>query len=442
MNPMHSIPMYSHVLALVCAIITAVLALVLPTDKAVSRLNSDLASHEAQTVFLPLPPLPETELSRDESPEASSTSESWRMTIVRAGDSLTQIFTRLGLRTEDLYTLLSSGNEAETFSHVHPGQVFRVRTDAEGSLLEIIHETDEIGGKHATREGAFYRISEYFHEIEKRSAFGSGTIRKSLYQSAQEAGLSDRIIMQLAEIFGWDIDFALDIRPGDSFTVLYEEDYLAGKNIGNGNILAAEFTNQGQTYRAVRYTHPDGSTHYYTPEGRGMRQAFLRSPVDFRRISSHFQPNRWHPVLGKKRPHRGVDYAAAAGTPIQAAGDGEVIFIGKKGGYGNTIILQHGKRYTTLYAHMSRFKKGLRRGVRVSQGEIIGYVGQSGLATGPHLHYEFRVDGVHQNPVTVELPGSLPIDSRYLADFQRRTEPLIAQIDLYKRTLLALNEAR
>jgi murein DD-endopeptidase MepM/ murein hydrolase activator NlpD len=305
--------------------------------------------------------------------------------------------------------------------------------------LELVHQTDQIQGLRIIREGDIFKTSKFTQEIEKRTAFSTGIIRNSLYQSAAGAGMSDRLIIEFAEIFGWDIDFAHDIHPGDSFSVIFEEDYVAGEKLGDGDILAAEFTHRNKTYRAIRYTNPVGDTHYYTPEGRAMRQAFLRSPVDFRRISSHFRPQRWHPVLGIKRPHKGVDYAAPTGTPIKASGDGIVTFIGKKGGYGNTIILQHDQRYTTLYAHMSGFTKGLRKGGRVEQGDIIGYVGMTGLATGPHLHYEFRVDGVHMNPVTVELPGAPPLDKSYLADFRKKTTHLTAQLDIYSRTRLAMN---
>ena len=307
-----------------------------------------------------------------------------------------------------------------------------------GALLELIHETDNTQSIRAIRKGDGFTLSQYTREIEKRTAFSAGVIKNSFYQSALDADLSDAVIMALVDIFGWDIDFALDIQPEDSFTVLYQEHHIGGKKQGDGPILAAEFTNRGKTYRAVRYQHPNGKVHYLTPEGRSLKQSFLRSPVDFRRISSHFQSSRWHPVLGRKRPHRGTDYAAAIGTPIKAAGDGVVRFIGRKGGYGNTVILKHGNRHTTLYGHMSRFKKGLHRGQQIEQGQIIGYVGQTGLATGPHLHYEFRIKGKHVDPVTVALPKA-SLEPRYMADFRRQTDRLIAQLESYNRIRLAFN---
>jgi murein DD-endopeptidase MepM/ murein hydrolase activator NlpD len=245
--------------------------------------------------------------------------------------------------------------------------------------------------------------------------------------------------MELAGIFGWDIDFALDIRKGDQFTVLYEELYLDGERIGNGDILAAEFINQGRRYQAVRYTDAGGKTDFYSLDGKSMRKAFLRTPVEFSRISSGFSLGRKHPILNKIRAHKGVDYAAATGTPIKATSNGKIVHRGKKGGYGNTIIIQHGTKYSTLYAHMSKFRGGLKTGSHVKQGQVIGYIGSSGLATGPHLHYEFRVDGVHRDPLKVKLPGSEPLDSKYLADFSRKAESLLAQLDLVRNVQVAAN---
>ena len=205
--------------------------------------------------------------------------------------------------------------------------------------------------------------------------------------------------MELAGIFGWDIYFALNIRRGDHFTVVYDQLYLDGKKIGNGDILAAEFVNQGQVYRAVRYEKPNGTADYYTPDGNSMRKEFLRTPVAFTRISSRFSLGRYHPILNRIRAHKGVDYAAPTGTPIKATGDGRVAFRGRKGGYGNVVILDHGRGYSTLYGHMSRFARGERVGTRVHQGQVIGYVGSTGMATGPHLHFEVRADGVTTDPV-------------------------------------------
>ena len=359
-------------------------------------------------------------------------SKNWRTVTVQQGDSLALIFSRLGLSSKDLYNLISSSAKGEALAAVRPGEVFKIRTDAEDNLLELFHETEEFVITRFSRVGDTFQTNEFNQAVENRSAFKSGTITHSLYKSALQAGMSEPLILAFAEIFRWDVDFALDIQPQDSFTVLYEERFLDGEKVGDGDILAAEFVNHGKMYRAVRYIDSEGNNQYFTPEGRSMRQTFLRSPVDFRRISSRFRPERWHPILGVKRPHRGVDYAAATGTPIWAAGDGKIAFIGTKGGYGKTIILQHGSRYSTLYGHLSRFHKGLKIGSQVRQGDVIGYVGMTGLATGPHLHYEFRIDGKHVNPITVKLPRPLLLNGKQLAEFRRQTAPLIAQLNTHQ----------
>ena len=244
--------------------------------------------------------------------------------------------------------------------------------------------------------------------------------------------------MELAGIFGWDIDFALDIRQGDSFAVIYEEVFLDGEKVRDGDIIAATFSNRGESYQAIRYTDASNHTDYYSPDGHSMRKAFLRTPVEFSRISSRFSLGRKHPILNTIRAHKGVDYAAPRGTPIKATGDGKVIYRGVKGGYGNVVIIQHGSSYSTLYGHMSRFARGVHSGSHVKQGQIIGYVGSSGLATGPHLHYEFRINGVHRNPLTVKLPDAQPLPKQYMADFQMHANQLVASLDLLSKTNVAL----
>ena len=246
--------------------------------------------------------------------------------------------------------------------------------------------------------------------------------------------------MEVANIFGWDIDFALDIRKGDNFTLLYEELYLDGEKIEDGNILAAEFINHGKTYQAVQFTDGAGHTDYYSLDGKSMRKQFLRTPVEFSRISSRFNLKRKHPVLNRIRAHKGVDYAAPRGTPIKTTASGRIIHRGKKGGYGNAIIIQHGSKYSTLYAHMSKYRGGLKKGSRVRQGQVIGYIGSSGLATGPHLHYELRVNGVHRDPLRVKLPGAKPLDNKYMTDFKSKADNLIARLELVRTVQVASKE--
>ena len=234
--------------------------------------------------------------------------------------------------------------------------------------------------------------------------------------------------MELAGIFGWDIDFALEIRAGDQFRVLYEEHYLDGEKLRDGPILAAEFTNRGQTHTAVRYADKDGEVGYYDVDGASKRRAFIRTPIKFARISSRYNPRRWHPVLKRWRSHKGVDYAAPKGTPVKATGDGRVVFRGGKSGYGKTVIIEHAGKYTTLYAHLNGYSKRSAKGKRVKQGQVIGYVGKTGLATGPHLHYEFRVNGKHRDPLRVKLPKSLSLAKSELSAFRKQTAPLLTQL--------------
>lgn len=364
----------------------------------------------------------------------------WLKEKVKKGDSISRIFSRMNLSAGLLHDILNSSDEAKRLARIKPGEMLKVKIDREGNFLGLILERNAIKSLNvqAREDGFSTRTVE--RGLETRIASNSGVITNSLYQSAQRTGLSDQLIMELANIFGWDIDFALEIRAGDQFSLIYEDEYLDGELYGNGAILAAEFVNQGNVFRAVRYEDENGNSNYYSPDGRSMRKAFLRAPVDFRRISSRFTKARWHPVLGKKRPHKGVDYAAATGTPIKAAGDGRVIFRGRKGGYGNTVIIQHGSQYTTLYGHMSSFKRSVQNGSRVKQGQTIGYVGKSGLATGPHLHYEFRVNGVHRNPLTVKIPAASPINARYKADFEKISKPLLAQLEIISSTQVATAE--
>jgi murein DD-endopeptidase MepM/ murein hydrolase activator NlpD len=266
------------------------------------------------------------------------------------------------------------------------------------------------------------------HPVETRVRTATATIESSLFQAAESAAISDVVALRLANVFAWDIDFVLDIREGDRFTAVYEQIYQNGQYLRDGDVLAAEFVNDGTVYRAVRFRADDGSVGYYTPDGKPMRKAFLRAPVDFTRVSSVFNPARQHPILNLIRGHMGTDYAAPTGTPVHAAGDAKVSFEGTRGGYGNAIVLTHSNSVSTLYGHMSRFAKNLHVGSHVNQGEIIGYVGMTGLATGPHLHYEYLMNGVHMNPQTVRLPGAEPLRADSLAKFRSAATPLLAAL--------------
>ncbi len=361
--------------------------------------------------------------------------------IVKRGDTLSSVFKRAGLSSREL-VLITKIDHVKNIRQIYPNEKLIIQKNTDGYLNVLTKRINETDTLIVRLDNGNFKSEIITNPLEIRTNRINSKIDSSLYLSAKKAQLNDNTIMQLAGVFGWDIDFALDIRKGDSFSIIYEEFFRDGEKVKVGNILAAEFINQNHRYVAVRYTDPQGNADYFTPDGKRMRKAFLRAPVDFRRISSKFRPQRWHPVLGVKRPHRGVDYAAATGTPIKASGDGKIIFRGWKGGYGRAVIIKHGTKYTTLYGHMSRYKKGKKSGSRVKQGDIIGYVGKSGLATGPHLHYEFRVNGVHRNPVTVKLPDATPINKKYKKAFNETIAPLLAEINAYSRTILALREKK
>lgn len=348
---------------------------------------------------------------------------------IRQGDSLALIFDRAGYSPRQLYEVVTQSGEGDQLSKIYPGKDLIFRGLEDGTLIELEYRLSPLQSLIIRNSDQGYMAEAIHREPDRYPATRSGTIESSFYLAGQSAGLSDNLIMELAALFGWDIDFALEIRRGDSFRVIYEDLYLDGERIGHGDILAAEFVNQGRVYRSVRHTFADGSTDYYTPEGESMRKAFLRTPLDVFRISSHFDPYRKHPVLNTIRAHNGTDYAAATGTPIRATGDGRVVSARFSSSYGNVVEIQHGENYRTLYAHMNRFASGIRTGATVEQGQIIGYVGMTGLATGPHLHFEFYVNGTVRNPVTVELPNGDPLRGEELQRFQHQSVALLQLLD-------------
>lgn len=357
----------------------------------------------------------------------------WKELTVKSGDNLSSIFARAGLSDRDIYELFDGNKKTKDLRSIIPGQKMAFLIGNDGSLQELKYVKNNLESLIFIRSKNGYTNQEITLKPEIRRTFREGTINSSLFVSAKQAGIPTNLTMDMANIFGYDIDFALDIQKGDSFKVIFEEHYLEDKKIGTGAILSAEFTNAGKTFRAVRYTSKDGTTRYYAADGKGMNKAFLRTPVDFSRISSSFSLSRRHPVLNTIRAHKGTDYAAATGTPIRATGDGKVIFAGRQGGYGNLIIIQHGQGYETRYGHMNSFAKGISTGSRVTQGQIIGAVGMTGLASGPHLHYEFHVSGQVRDPVTVQLPQSIGIAANEKERFLASTQNLVAQLDELSR---------
>jgi murein DD-endopeptidase MepM/ murein hydrolase activator NlpD len=358
--------------------------------------------------------------------------------VVRRNDTLDRIFRHLKLSLTDLASIRDLPGVQESLDRLRPGDIITLIHD-EGlvhSLKQRISETEILS---VTRGGEGFAAEVLATPIEIREAHAQGTIDSSLFVAARAAGISPDVILRLAnDIFGWDIDFALEIQPGDRFSLVYEQKYRDGEYIGDGRVLAADFINDGKTHRAVYFESADGKiADYFAPDGRSMRRAFLRAPLDFTRISSNFNPRRRHPILNTIRAHKGVDYAAPTGTVIKAAGDGRVAFAGTQGGYGRVVILEHGGGVSTLYGHMSRFASSLRNGQRVKQGVTIGYVGSSGAATGPHLHYEYRLNGVHKNPRTVPLPVAAPIPDGYSVEFQTHSGKLLTSLDRARDTAVA-----
>lgn len=352
---------------------------------------------------------------------------------VNRGDNLAIIFKRAGFSAQTLHKLINTNAETRKLTKIHPGETLSFATAENGSLAQlryVISKTDTLFV--TLNDEGHYDTTIDSKEIETLSKTAGGEISNNFWTSAIAAGLSERQIMNFADIFGWDVDFANDIRKGDEFGLIYESHYVEGEFIGTGKIIAAEFINQGERYTAIRHT--DGN--FYTPEGRSMKQAFLRAPVNFKYISSSFNPRRLHPVTGQVKAHKGIDYAARTGTPVVAAGNGNVIKSGYNQYNGNYVFISHGTQYVTKYLHLN--KRLVKKGDKVKQGEKIGTVGATGRVTGAHLHYEFLVNGVHRNPRTVTLPKSEPLPQSELAKFKPIANDLIAQLARNRELQLAL----
>ncbi len=356
---------------------------------------------------------------------------------IKSGDTLDSLFRKNKLDIGDLTLIVKLPPARDQLRLLRPGDLIDIE-HKDGRIRALSKEIDyeNLLSVKASDAGRF-EASVIPRAIEIRETMRHGIIESSLFESAITAGLDDNMIMNLAGIFAWDIDFVLDIRKNDEYFILYEEIWRDGKRVTDGEIIAAEFINRGRVVQAIRHVDVDGNSDYFAPDGRSVRKAFIRAPVDFTRISSNFNPNRRHPILNTIRAHRGVDYAAPKGTPVKAAGDGKVIFRGRKNGYGNAVIVQHGGNITTLYAHLSNFARNAPIGSRVRQGQAIGFVGATGLATAPHLHYEYRVNGVHRNPRTVKLPAAKPINAKYKDAFLETAEEALARLEQYKQTRLA-----
>ena len=378
-------------------------------------------THQAEldtAVVVTAPPQQQILVETDQTAEASEL----RVELVdevKAGDSLASIFLRNGFSSRDVHEITRT-EHGKQLAEIFPGH--RLAFTKLGNTLETLtYSTDRLTSYTFHRDGdQFIAIKQVF-QPDRVTTYKHSSIDSSLFVASQRAGLPDNLTMRLAQIFQWDIDFVLDIRPGDEFFVLFEELYFEGEFVGYGDILAAEFVNQGRRYRAVQYQTQSGRKDYFTPDGISMRKAFLRAPVGFSKISSRFNMRRLHPVRKTVRPHRGIDYAAPIGTPILAAGDGRINTATRNRANGRYIIINHGQQFVTKYLHLSKFARGIKAGKRVKQGQVIGYVGATGLVTGPHLHYEFLVNGVHMNPRTVALPKAKSIAKGELPQFALAT---------------------
>jgi murein DD-endopeptidase MepM/ murein hydrolase activator NlpD len=348
--------------------------------------------------------------------------------IITRNDTLDRIFRRLKLNLADLATLRTLPGVRATLDSLHPGELLHL-THRDGELFGLERRLSDSQTLKVSRDTGGLKADLLQNPIDTRSRTVRGEINSSLFEAVAAAGANDQTAVALADIFGWDIDFVLDVRPGDTFVVTYQQIWRDGAYVRDGAIEAAEFVNQGREFRALRYTDPDGGSHYYTPDGKSLHKAFLRAPVEFTRVSSRFNSARMHPILHLIRAHQGIDYAAPIGTPVRAAGDGRIRFAGVRGGYGNLVEIEHSSSVVTVYGHLSRFARSTHAGARVTQGEVIAYVGMTGLATGPHLHYEYRVNGVFRNPQTVALPDAAPIDARWRADFLAHSAALLAGLD-------------
>lgn len=355
---------------------------------------------------------------------------------VGRGDTMEKLFRRNSLDIGQLMAIAQLDEAKKRFRRIKPGDIFEVTHDG-GKIVSLYSKLDLTSALQIERQESGFGAQVIERPVEIRTRHAYGVIESSLFESAAQAGLSDKTIMNVAGIFAWDVDFILDIRTGDNYYVQYEEVWQDDEFVTDGEIIVAEFNNNGRQIQAIRFKDKNDVTDYFTPAGDSVRKAFIRAPVDFTRISSNFNPNRRHPILNTIRAHRGVDYAAPRGTPIKAAGDGKVIFRGTKSGYGKVVIVQHGGNITTLYAHMSSFAAKAGLGTRVRQGQTIGFVGMTGLATANHLHYEYRLNGAHRNPRTVSLPDAEPIKDEYRQRFLTEAAPILEELERFKSTRVA-----
>lgn len=392
---------------------------------------------DTATEQIPRETIVETLALPEAQPTDSGSFDFWREERIGRGDSLPGLLSRLGVNAADTRAFLDAARDTKALARLVPGRTVLARVSSGGQLLLFRYLASDENLVSVTRAGGQLKAEQRQVALESRLIMRSGKIQGSLFGATDAADVPDRIASEMAEAFSGDIDFHRDLRRGDHFSVVYEALYFDGQLIKTGRLMAAEFVNQDKAHRALYFKDAQGREGYYTPDGQSMKRAFLKSPMPFTRISSGFSNARYHPVLKEWRAHKGIDYAAPSGTPVRAIADSVVNFVGKQGGYGNLVVLNHQGAYSSAYGHLSRFGKGVKRGARVSQGQIIGYVGATGLATGPHLHYEFRVGGVQKNPLALKLPTSYPLDARAKNQFMAGSRQMVQRLELLRNTNLA-----
>ncbi|HET7831689.1 MAG TPA: peptidoglycan DD-metalloendopeptidase family protein [Gallionella sp.] len=373
-------------------------------------------------------------------PGVSAAASFWRNELVRRGDTVDELLRRLNVEDLNASNYLRTNAAADIFRKLPVGKEVQAETNATGGLLSLRFLNASGAQVVIEKRGNDFQTRTFQAQLEKRLFVRTGEIKTSLYAATDEADLPEAAANQLTELFSGDIDFHHDLKRGDKFTVVYEMAYSNGALVYTGRIQAAEFINQGVAYRAIYFQNDAQHGDYYSPEGKSVRKAFLRSPIEFSRVSSGYSGSRMHPVLNQARAHKGVDFSAPTGTKVKATADGVVTHAGYQNGYGNMITISHQGRYTSLYGHLSRYAKGLRNGQRVAQGEVIGYVGMTGLASGPHLHYEFKIDGQQRDPLRVALPDAKPIDAAHKEAFRKEANNFLARLNLLRNTNLAMQD--
>ncbi|MCW8807274.1 MAG: peptidoglycan DD-metalloendopeptidase family protein [Rhodanobacter sp.] len=408
------------VLAGTALLITLLSGLIMPSWASAMRPTEVPTAHALLPLALP---------KADPMAASVPTVDDWQAVQVKPGQTLSDIFSERGLSMTELQKVMDTAGVAKSALHsIYPGEEFDFLLGNDGSLKGFRFDKDSATRATVRLDADQPTLTMQARAMEQRMHIAHAVIESSLFGAGAKAGLDEGMMVKLADVFKYDIDFIKDIRSGDSFTVIYDDIYRDGAYYQSGDIIAAEFLNHGQRYTAYRFKKPDGSYDYYSEEGRPLRKSLLRTPVAFSRISSRFSVARKHPILGYTRAHKGVDYAAPTGTPIHAAGDGVIAYRGWEHGFGNFVLIKHSAKYSTAYGHMSRFEHGERVGTHVRQGQVIGFVGMTGLATGPHLHYEVRVFGKQENPLTITMPKPQPLPPRMLAQFEQQVQPMVARI--------------